>query len=133
MAGMCSCVSRAPGQFRNACREQSVYQNEYVFPNFEIGIVPAAITLEEWVRLLESKDEADVLSALTFLGGRHIYGRDRDFGVGPHASQYAELFQQLQGSTRIRDLVENLNKSDNEWVEQAAALALRGPRDRLFK
>jgi len=108
-------------------------QNEFVFPNYEIGLAPTALTLDEWVRLLESKDDADVLSALTFLGGRHIDGRDRKFGPGPHESKYAELFQQLEGSPRVRDLIERLSKSENEWIKQAAALALRGPRDRLFQ
>jgi hypothetical protein len=73
-------------------------------PNYEIGIEPTASILVEWVRLLESKDVADVLSALTFLGGRHISERDRNFSLEPHASRYADLFQQLEGSTRIHDM-----------------------------
>ena len=110
-----------------------VVQNEYVFPNYEIGMVPTATTLDEWVRLLESKDEAEVLSALTFLGGRHIDGRDRDFGPRPHTSTYAELFERLEENARIHTLVENLSKSDNEWIRQASALALREPHERLFQ
>jgi hypothetical protein len=46
-------------------------RNEYVFPNYEIGIAPDAHTVEQWSALLESKDKADVLSALVFLGGKH--------------------------------------------------------------
>jgi len=38
-------------------------QNEYVFPNYEIGIPPDAESVEEWASLLESKDRTDVLSA----------------------------------------------------------------------
>jgi hypothetical protein len=108
-------------------------QNEYVLPNYEIGIVPGAATSEEWVHLLESKDNVVLLAALTFLGGRHIDGRDRDFAPGQHAGKYAELFQEIQGNPRIRDLVENLSNSDNEWVRQATTLALRGSRERLFQ
>ena len=110
-----------------------IIQNEYIFPNYEIGIVPAAIMPDDWVRLLESKDKSDVLSALVFLGGRHIEGRDRDFGPGPHESKYAQLFRQLAGSAEIRDVIENLARSDNDWVRQAAALVLRGPSERLFQ
>jgi len=60
-------------------------------------------------------------------------GPDRDFGVGPHESQYAGLFQKLVGDPGIHDLIERLGKSDNEWIRQAAQLAARGPRDRSYK
>jgi hypothetical protein len=62
-------------------------QNEYIFPNYEIGLIPLAKTTEDWAAVLESEDIADVLSALVFLGGRHIDGPDRDFGPGPHESE----------------------------------------------
>lgn len=52
--------------------EGEAVQNEYVFPNYETGIVPAGDTEEEWASVLDSADKADVLSALVFLGGRHI-------------------------------------------------------------
>ena len=61
-------------------------QNEYIFANYEIGVGPTANNVDEWERLLKSKDKSDVLSALVFLGGRHIDGPDQDFGPGPHES-----------------------------------------------
>jgi hypothetical protein len=108
-------------------------QNEYVFPNYEIGVVPTASSADEWERLLGSKDKVDVLSALVFLGGRHVDGPDQDFGPGPHESKYAGLFEQLAGSARIGELIQTLGKSDNVWIRQAAALAARGSRERLFR
>lgn len=104
--------------------------NEYVYPNYEIGIVPDSTTVEEWVSLLKSSDKADVLSALVFLGGRHI--SDPRF-ADKRKSKYAELFLQLIGDTRIRDLIAELTKSDDDWVRQAAILAARGPDDRLLQ
>ncbi len=108
-------------------------QNEYVFPNFEIGIVPAGNTEEEWASMLESADRADVLSALVFLGGRHITEPRRRFAPEPAESKYAGLFQQLAGSPCIRELIARLSHSENEWIRQAALLAVRGPRDRLLQ
>ena len=99
-------------------------QNDYVLPNYEIGFVPDATTEDEWVGLLESADKVDVLSALEFLGGRHI---DQSFG---HESKYAALFLQLLGSTHIRGLIERLGKTNNDWIRQAAVLAARGPHER---
>lgn len=109
-------------------------QNEYVFPNYEIGLVPDAKTVEEWARLLESGDKSDVLSALIFLGGRHLDGPDRGYGGGPGPleSKYAALFLQVIASPRIHDIIERLTNSDDEWIKEAAGLAAREPRARPF-
>ena len=103
-------------------------QNEYALPNYEIGVVPEAHTVEEWAGLLESKDKADVLSALVFLGGRHI-----DVGPWPSESKYAGLWRQLTGSRRIRESIELLSRSGSDWIRQAAVSAARGPHPRLFE
>lgn len=106
---------------------------EYVIPNAEIGFVPDAKTVEEWVGLLESSDKAEVLSALTFLGGRHLTEPQRHFASEPQESNYAVLFQQLLDDPRIRELIDRLTKSEDTWVRQAALLAARGPRERLLQ
>ncbi|HWC98710.1 MAG TPA: hypothetical protein VG456_18245 [Candidatus Sulfopaludibacter sp.] len=106
-----------------------IVQNDYVFPNAQIGPVPDAKTPDQWARLLQSKDLADVLSALTFLGGRHLPEPARNFDG---ESKYAGMFQQLLGSSGIRELIVHLETSDHEWVRQAATLAARGARERLL-
>jgi hypothetical protein len=93
-------------------------QNEYAFSNYEIGFSPDANNADQWITLLESKDKADVLSALVFLGGRHIDD---------------EWFRDLTGNARISALVARLADSDNEWIRQAAVLAARGPRERFLQ
>jgi hypothetical protein len=118
---------------RMESRNGDIFQNEYVFPNFEIGIVPDATTGGQWVSLLESSDQADVLSALLFLGGRHITEPQRHFDSEPQESKYAGLFQQLLSNPRIRELIGRLSNSDDAWVRQAALLAARGPRERLLQ
>jgi hypothetical protein len=106
-------------------------QNEYVYPDSEIGLAPSATTVEEWAGMLESGDKAVVLSALTFLGGRHLTEPSRHFASEPQESKNADEFQKLIGSPRIRELIEDLTKSGNAWIRQAAVLAARGPRERL--
>jgi hypothetical protein len=108
-------------------------QNEYVFPNFEIGMAPAAVSVDQWVGVLESSDKADVLATLVFLGGRHVAERERQLVSEPHESKYAALFLQLAGDARIRDLVRGLMASDDSWIREAAELAVRGPRERAFR
>jgi hypothetical protein len=108
-------------------------QNEYVFPNYEIGIVPSAKSVQDWIGLLQSKDKSDVLSALVFLGGQHLDGKDRMMLPEPHESKYAALFQQLLADEGIRDLITQLTKSDNGWIRDAAILASRGPHERPLR
>lgn len=105
-------------------------QNEYIYPNYEIGVVPDANGVDDWLKLLESTDRADVLSALMFLGGRHLAEPERRLPPDPKESKYAELFQQLAGDPRILAKVERLRQSDNPWVREAAEMAARGPRER---
>lgn len=105
-------------------------QNEYLYSNLEIGVVPRASGLGQWTGLLESTDRADVLSALMFLGGRHFVEPPRSLLNGPDKGMYADVFQELAGSPRIQELIERLSHSQNEWIRQAALLAARGPHDR---
>jgi len=108
-------------------------QNEYVFSNAEIGIAPDANAVDDWARLLESQDKSDVLAALVFLGGRHLTEPERHLLPEPQEGRYGELFRQLLDSPRILALIARLGTSENQWIAQAAALAARGPRERLFQ
>jgi hypothetical protein len=106
----------------------ALVQNEYVFPNYEIGIIPDAKTVEEWAALLQSEDKADVLSALIFLSGKHIDEPEKQLLPGPHESNYVGLYKKLTRSARIHDLVEHLAESENNWVRQAALLVTSKPK-----
>jgi hypothetical protein len=110
----------------------SAVQNEYVFPNFEIGLPPKAHTVQEWANLLQSKDRSDVLSALMFLGGRHIAEDERGL-LSDGQSKYATLFEQLLANRSIQNLIAKLADSDDGWIREAAILAGRGPRKRLLR
>jgi hypothetical protein len=106
-------------------------QNEYVYPNFEIGVVPEARTAQEWTELLQSKNKSDVLSALVFLGGRHLTEDARTLvPEEPRESKYASLFQELLAKPSVHNLIAQLANSGDKWVREAALLATRGPRER---
>jgi hypothetical protein len=105
-------------------------QNEYVYPNFEIGIAPEAKSVEEYLALLTSENKGDILSALTFLGGRHIDESHRPSADPPTQSKYAQIFKEVLADPRIQDRIQQLRSSENEWVRQAATLASRGPTER---
>lgn len=90
-------------------------QNDYVYANQEIGVEPEAKDVGQITRLLESKDKAEVLSTLVFLGGSH-----EDKG----------LFHDLMENGRVHELIVGFESSDDLWVREAAALAARPLRDR---
>jgi len=82
--------------------------------NPEIAVMPEAKTASDWLRLLASKDPADVLSALVFLSGVHSRP-----GTGA---------QRLLANPRIRQSILHLTKSRNEWVRQASIFAASDPQ-----
>ncbi len=102
-------------------------QNEYIYPNMEIGFAPSAKTEAEWMALLESDEKCDRLVALVFLGGSHVWKT----GVLPEKkSRYSELFLNLKSSPRIEAAIAALVKSSDPWIHQAAVLAARDPWER---
>jgi hypothetical protein len=109
--------------------EGAQVQNEYVYLNDEIGIMPEANTTFQWSQLLESDDKADVLSALVFLSGKHSDDPQRRPLPGPrlipppHESKYVDLYYELLKNERIREQIRRLGTSDNSWIREAAALA----------
>jgi hypothetical protein len=110
-------------------RGESIH-NAYVFPNYEIGLVPHATTVDEWFAVLGSENTVEVTSALLFLGGTHVDGTDRTLKL-QHG--YADAVQQMLGTGRMREVIERLRNSKNEWVSQAAMLAERRARDPFFR
>jgi hypothetical protein len=106
--------------------KREITQNEYIYTQGGVNLVPDATNVDQFADLLESKDKADVLSALVFLGGRHLGERDSY----PRDGRYAALLQELMDSPRISALIDHLSNSDDEWIRQASKLATRGPRER---
>jgi hypothetical protein len=105
-------------------------QNEYLYPNNDIGLVPDAYSTFQWISMLESTDKSEVLSALTFLGGRFT---DESMPRSPDLAKetkYTGLFEDLMENSQVRELISALTKSDHPWIRQAAVFAARAPRDR---
>ena len=104
---------------------------EFVNPNFEIGPPPTtATTTAAWLALLDSRERSEVLSALTFLGGRHVDEvLTADDGT-PRRSRYAATFLSLMDDPRIRERLEQHARSHEPWIREAALLALRPPTTR---
>lgn len=105
------------------------FPNNYLYSNYEIGMVPAAAAPQDWLNLLHSKSRVDVLSVLVFLGGNHI--ADHPSFI-PNRSKYADLFDSLDRNPKIRERIAQLTLSPDPWIREAALLASR-KRDRPFQ
>ena len=97
--------------------------NHYHFSNLEIGMPPRATTARQWLRLLESNDESEVLSALVFLGGRHIASEHRRTEEIPYQSIYVPMLSKLLRDPQIQSQIQNLRESAHPWIREAAKLA----------
>jgi hypothetical protein len=97
--------------------------NHYHFSNLEIGMAPRATAARQWLRLLESNDESEVLSALVLLGGWHIASEHRRIEGFPYQSIYVPMLSKLLRDPQIQSQIQNLCKSTHPWIREAAVLA----------
>jgi len=99
-----------------------ILSNNYEYPNHTLGVVPEAKSHEDWAELLSSNSRSDVLSALTFLGGRHLDLRRRE-PVYVENIEQARMVKELRIDKSIGKLVRLQAKSDFKWIAEAAGLA----------
>lgn len=103
----------------------NLVQNDYWHPNHTIGPRTPLLAAEEWEQRLRGKDLAQVLEALTWIGGDHR------LDPTPPPSDWC-----LEDSASVRRVIEvrqrpgvqreiaRLAKSDHPWVKEAAQTAL---------
>lgn len=80
-------------------------------PNFGSGPEPPGRTVEEWEALLWSSEPVPVLEALTWVGSF-----DRE--------PMTPLIAHFREKTSIHDRIAELSESENQWIREAAILAL---------
>ena len=100
-----------------------ILQNNYYAPNHTLGVEPEVKQLEEWMELLKSPSNIDVLAALTFIGGRHMDPPDASPGWQHEDVEQAKLALLLQNDPGIQELVGRLQRHENVWIREAADVA----------
>jgi hypothetical protein len=100
--------------------------NVYRTPNHTIGFTPIGRSVSDWAKALESNDVAEVLAALTWLGGLHLdvdsIGDEEPANWHEYISE-AHLAETTRCHSGVIAAVNALKKSDNPWVRDAAGLA----------
>lgn len=133
-------------------RDGKLLRNGYGCPSPSVGPPAPSKTAGEWARALASEDKVEVLEALTWVGGRREtleelkeeQEQERRFEAAnpdlkggmsfatldscPRAVDDAALYAEVRARADVRARLEELSKSEDAWVRQAAELALR-PRD----
>jgi hypothetical protein len=91
---------------------------------------------DEWAKALASSDTVEVLQALMWLGGHHIALEELEYQKGQsedwktiqcpeEATADTKLFLEVSARNDVRQTLLRLNKSSNDWVRQAAELAIK--------
>lgn len=99
--------------------------NCYEYPNHQIGPAPPTRTEAEWEELLLSSERARVLEALTWIGGRHATEPDPWAGrVFLEQAEAARLVAAVRKRPIVQKKIAELAVSENQWIREAAAMAL---------
>jgi hypothetical protein len=89
-----------------------------------IGPAVPKRTVEQWQQLLHSKQAGEVLEALVWLSGSHLpSNQPRERGVSRESVEDAKRFEEVRDAAGTKKRLEELRKSDNPWIRQAAELA----------
>jgi hypothetical protein len=97
--------------------------NIYRTPNHTIGFTPIGRSVADWQAAVESDDVAEVLAALTWLGGVHLNLDDVKDGDPAYWHEYlseAGLVEAVRGRSAVQTAVNALKQSSNPWVREAA-------------
>jgi hypothetical protein len=98
----------------------SFYPNNYQSPHMTVGpISPRSV--DEWEKALTSGDNAEMLSALVWFGGRHWEDEPPPYDQDKLESEKLLL---LRSREVVRNRIEELSKSENLWIKTAAQSVL---------
>lgn len=99
---------------------------------------------DAWAKALASSDTVEVLQALMWLGGHHVTLEELEddkslpddwkmIQCPKEAAADTRLFLAVRARDDVRQTLERLTKSSNDWVRQAAELAVKPVEvDKLF-
>lgn len=111
-----------------------ILRNQYVATNWTIGPNLPTLHPKDWENSLMSDNPVDVLSTLVWLGGIHWDLKisrtwpDGRRDPSPEIKKHAIDVNQVRGLEAVQNKLKELTKSKNQWIKQAAELAIR-PED----
>lgn len=97
--------------------------NAYGSPNHTIGFTEVGRSAEDWEKSLITKDEAQSLATLTWLGGFHL---NIDEGAPNYVHEdlsEARLVEEVRARPGVKKIVNALKDANNPWLREAARLA----------
>jgi hypothetical protein len=110
--------------------ERRLIQNTYSSPNHTIGLTRFGLSAENWEEMLRSNDRAEVLAALTWIGGVHLDVSEREPDYIHEEITEALVAADLQSRENVKTVVKQLSRSDHQWIRNAARLTAESSSDR---
>lgn len=109
----------------------NIIRNTYSYPNHRIGPPVPIRTIDEWRMILDSGTLPEVLEALVWISGDHLHPakvntlKINGDDIYDENIEQARTIEGIRNSSRIRYIVAGLTHSENVWIAEAAALALK--------
>jgi hypothetical protein len=97
--------------------------NFYGSPNHTIGFTEVGRSAEDWEKSLITKDEAQSLVTLTWLGGDHLDAQLGEPGYYHEDLSEARLVEEVRARPAVKQIVNALKNSRNKWLREAARSA----------
>ena len=101
----------------------ALYVNFYASPNHTIGFTELGRSAADWEKSLITKDEAQSLATLTWLGGLHL---NVHIGEPAHLHEdlsEARLVEEVRARPAVKKILNALKDSKNKWLREAARSA----------
>ncbi|MHC5055593.1 MAG: hypothetical protein ACYTKD_12850 [Planctomycetota bacterium] len=105
-------------------------RNDYDFPKRRCGPLPPWRTRTEFESDLMSGDRWKLLRALLWLGGKHDEGPLQEQADDSGDRRLTEIYRDVAKREDIIERVRSLSEHKDEWIREAAQLALEPPDDR---
>ena len=102
--------------------------NIYTSPNHTIGITEVGRSAADWEKALITKDEAEILATLTWLGGSHLNVDEGVPGSWHEDVSEARLVEEVRARPAVKKAVNTMKDSPNAWVREAARLPAKQMR-----
>jgi hypothetical protein len=98
--------------------------NDYIDSDMTIGPRSFGRSADDWEKALHSPEPAEVLNALTWLGGRHASSKPKSYNYDEEITE-VQAIEAVRSRATVRNTLIELSKSENSWMRAAAKMALK--------
>lgn len=100
-----------------------IIRNVYGAPNYVIGLNKKGFSVDEWERMLETNDIAELLATLSWLNGVHWNPAKQQTENWFEDINEATLAEKVRSREGVKEKIKKLAQSKNNWIKDSIQLA----------